>query len=154
MECLTAKETIDRTLEIVKDTSYSEKKSSIPTQEDIDNLLDNILLLQNKLNDSSSNIEYINDRLDELTWLNNIDEDSLKQINNVIGSARYLHSILIKQYVSLSGLRKRGVAKEATKRFKSSIDNLRESINDIDSIFFALPQIPGFIETTKELCLA
>ena len=153
MECLTANETINKTFELVKNTSYSEKKSAAPTQAEIDSFLDNILLLQQDLNIRSEKIEFINERLEELTWLNNIEEDALKQINNLIGSAKDLHSILIRQFVNLNSVRKNGIAKEANRRFKHSIDNLKELTADLDSVFFALPAMAGFKETTKELSL-
>jgi len=153
MEHQTIKETINQTFELVKDTSYSEKKSAVLTQKEIDNFLDNILFMQQILNARSDKIELINELLEKLTWLNNIEEDSLKQINNLIGSAKDLHSILLRQYINLNDLRKKGIAKKATKRFKSVIDNLKEIISDLDLVFFSLPQIPEFLEITKELSL-
>jgi len=153
MECLTTKETIGKTIEIVKETSYAEKKSHIPERDDIDKFLDTLLIIQKKTNESSEKVEYINDCLEKLTWLNEVDEDSLKEINSLVGSAKYLHSILARQYILIGNLRKKGLSKEVIKRFKDSIDNLKESIFDLDSVFFGLPQIPGFLETTKELSL-
>jgi hypothetical protein len=153
MECLTARETIDNTFEIVRKTSFSEKKLKIPTEEEINNFLDKVLEIQKFLNEKSEKIEEINGLLEGLTWLNGIKETELLQINTLIGSAKDLLSVLIRQYVSLNFLRKKGIAKDATKRFKSSIDLLRENIEDLESIFFSLPKMPSFIETTKQLSL-
>jgi hypothetical protein len=154
MECLTTNsETIDSTFEKVRETSFSEKKLKVPTEEEINNFLDQVLEFQRFLADKSIKIEEINDLLENLTWLNGIKESELMQINTLIGSAKDLHSVLIRQYVNLNFLRKKGIAKTATKRFKSSIDVLKENIEDLESIFFSLPKMPNFIETTKQLSL-
>ncbi|MCA1751477.1 MAG: hypothetical protein LC670_06730, partial [Flavobacteriales bacterium] len=65
----------------------------------------------------------------------------------------YLHSSLLRQYISLGLLRKRGIAKEEIKGFKNSIDELKESFEDLESVFFFLPEMPEFVETTKRLSL-
>jgi peptidoglycan hydrolase CwlO-like protein len=153
MECLTAKETIDNAFEMVSETSYSEKKLKIPTEDEINNFLDKVLEIQKYLNGKSEKIEEINNRLDGLTWLNDVNEGELKQINTLIGSCKDLHSVLVRQFVGLNFLKKRAVAKAAVKRFKESIDVLKESIADLESIFFNLPQMPEFKQTTKELSL-
>jgi GTP1/Obg family GTP-binding protein len=154
MECLSSEETINNTFEIVRQASFSEKKSKFATEEEIiNNFLDKVLEFQKFLNDKSEIIEDINDRLEKLTWLNGISENDLMQINTLIGSAKDLLSVLIRRYINLNFLRKKGIAKEAIKRFKSSIDSLRENIEDLESIFFLLPQMPEFNETSKQLSL-
>jgi hypothetical protein len=153
MECLTSKETIDSTFEMVSDASFSEKQSKIPTEEEVNNFLDKVLGLQNLLNKKSEKIGEVNEKLETITWLNNIDENSLRQINILIGVAKDLHSVLVRQFINLNILRKKGIAKDAIKKFKSTIDNLKDIIADLESAFFSLPQIPGFVETTKELSL-
>ena len=74
MNCLTSKETINNTFEIVRDTSFSEKTSNISAEDQINKFLDKILDAQNYLNSKSERIEDINERLEGLTWLNDIDE--------------------------------------------------------------------------------
>jgi len=153
MDCLSTKETINNTFEIVRDTSFSEKTSGIPTENQVNKFLDKILYLQKYLNDKAEKIEDINERLERLTWLNDIDEDSLRQLNGLIASAKDLHSVLIRQLVNLNDFRKKGLAKEAIKRFKSAIDTLKEIISDLESAFFFLPAMPHFLDNTKELSL-
>ena len=153
MQSLTAKETINSTFEIVRETTFSEKKLPVPSEEQINNFLDKVLEFQIFLEEKSEKIEEINSLLEELTWLNDINESELKQINTLIGSAKDLHSVLIRQFENLNFLRKEGIAKASTKRFKSSIDDLRENIDDFESIFFLLPKMPHFVETTKRLSL-
>ena len=43
MECLESKDTIETTFQVVRDASYSEKKLKVPTEEEINKFLDNIL---------------------------------------------------------------------------------------------------------------
>ena len=74
-------------------------------------------------------------------------------INDLVSSAKDLHSTLIRQFVSMLFLRKRGIAKEEIKEFKNAVDDLKESYSDLESIFFFLPKMPDFVETTKELSL-
>ena len=73
--------------------------------------------------------------------------------NDLISAAKDLHSSLVRQYISLDFLRKKGVAKEEIKEFKTSIDELKETYQDLESVFFYLPEMPEFVETTKQLSL-
>jgi 5-bromo-4-chloroindolyl phosphate hydrolysis protein len=60
---------------------------------------------------------------------------------------------LIRQYVSLYLIRSKGIAKEEIKNFKNTIDDLKENYQDLESVYFFLPEIPDFKETTKLLSL-
>ncbi|MDE3211730.1 MAG: hypothetical protein KGM98_00740 [Bacteroidota bacterium] len=53
----------------------------------------------------------------------------------------------------MNSIRSKGIAKEEIKKFKTSIDDLREVASDLESRFFFLPRISDFQETTKELSL-
>ena len=53
----------------------------------------------------------------------------------------------------MNDLRKKGIAKEAIKDFKNSIDELKEAYEDLESVFFFLPEMPDFKETTSKLSL-
>ena len=82
-----------------------------------------------------------------------MDEECLMLINDLISSAKDLRSSLIRQYVSLGFLKKKGIAKEEIKDFKNSLDELKETYQDLESVFFYLPEFSGFTETTKQLSL-
>jgi len=153
MECLESKDTIETTFQVVRDASYSEKKLKVPTEEEINKFLDNILELQRLLLDKTVKIEYVTELLEKITWLDKINEDCLIQINTLIGVAKDFHSTLIRQFVRLNFIRSKGIAKQEIKHFKSAIDNLKDSIADLESVFFSLPQMPEFNDTTKELSL-
>lgn len=153
MECLTSQNTLDIAFNHVRDASYSEKKLSIPTEEEVNQFLDKILELQQLLNGKSEKINKINGLLEKVTWLNGLDEDSLKQLNVLIAMAKDFHSTLIRHYAQLNFLRKKGIAKKAIQDFKMSIDNLKDAVADLDSVFFSLPSMPDFDNITKELSL-
>ena len=66
---------------------------------------------------------------------------------------KYLHSSLIRQYVSFNFIRKKGIAKNEIKDYKSSIEEFKESYSALESVFFFLPKMPEFVETTKQLSI-
>ena len=91
--------------------------------------------------------------MNELTWLNDFDEECLLILNDLISAAKDLHSTMIRQYVKFAYVRKKGIATEEVKQFKDALDELKESFTDLESVFFFLPKMPEFVETTQELSL-
>ena len=74
-------------------------------------------------------------------------------INDLISAIKDLRSSLARQYASMSFLRQKGIAKEEIKTFRSAIDELKEVYQDLESVFFFLPKMMEFKETTKLLSL-
>jgi len=99
------------------------------------------------------NVDYIsfNNRIEKITWYNDLDEECYMLINDLISAIKDLHSSLIRQYVSMNYLKQKGIVKEEIRDFKSTIDNLKENYQDLESVFFFLPKMPDFKETTKQL---
>jgi hypothetical protein len=153
MECLSHKSEIQNTFSSVRDFSFKEKKSPLLDKENINQFLDAILDFKVSLKDKTQKIHILNDRIEKLTWFDNLNEECLMLSNDLISSARDLHSSLIRQYVSMSFIRSKGIAKEEIKDFKNSVDELKEVCSDLESVLFFLPEMPDFIETTKELSL-
>jgi histidyl-tRNA synthetase len=153
MECLTHKSEIEATFTSVSDYSYNEKRSPFMDQERMDTFLDTILDFKDSLKEKTDTIISLTDRVDNITWYNELDDECLKLINDLISAIKDLRSTLTRQYASMSFLRKKGIAKEEIKEFKSAIDEVKESYQDLESIFFFLPEIPDFKETTKLLSL-
>jgi hypothetical protein len=153
MECLSHKSEIQNTFSSVRDFSFKEKKSPLLDKEKINQFLDAILDFKVTLKDKTLKIYSISDRIEKLTWFDNLNDECLMLSNDLISSARDLHSSLIRQYVSMSFVRSKGIAKEEIKDFKNSIDELKEVCSDLESVLFFLPEMPDFIETTKELSL-
>lgn len=153
MDCLSYKPQIADTFEKVRAFSFEEKKESAFDEHKINRLLDKILELKKKFTDKTNKINSVVEKIEEITWFNNLDDDTLMPINDLISSIRDLHSSLLRQYISLNILRSKGIAKEEIKKLKVAIDDLKDVAADLESRFFFLPNISDFQETTKELSL-
>jgi len=153
MESLSYKSKIQNTFSSVRDFSYSEKRNPMSEDEINNELLDAILDLKSSIKNKTKRIYDVNDNIEKLTWFNDLNEECLMLTNDLISAAKDLRSSLIRQYISLDFLRKKGIAKEEIKDFKNSIDELKETYQDLESVFFYLPEIPEFVETTKQLSL-
>lgn len=153
MQAIEYKSELSKTFSVVRSFSFKEKKSSLMDEETVNSFLDAILSFKSKLLDKSGTILSIIEKMNKLTWFTNPDEESLMLLNDLISAAKDVHSSLIRQYVSLNLLQKKGIAVNEIKVFKSSIDNLKESYEDLESVFFFLPEMPEFVDTTKQLSL-
>ena len=153
MECLTHKSEIVETFSSVRSFSYNEKKSPPIDQEKINSFLDSLLEFRKSLKEKTEIIISFNDRIERITWFNDLDEECYMLINDLISAIKDLHSSLIRQYISMNYIRQKGIAKEEIREFKCTIDDLKENYQDLESIFFFLPEIPEFKETTKLLSL-
>lgn len=144
---------ITATFEIVRKFSFEEKKEASLDETIINRFLDKILEFKQAFSKKTIKINTLVEKIEQLTWLNNLDNDSLILIKDLISSIRDLHSSLLRQYVSLHYIRNKGIAKVEIKNFKNAIDDLKEIAIDLESTFFFLPNIPDFNETTKKLSL-
>lgn len=153
MECLPHKSAIVDTFTSVRSFSFEEKKAPLLDEEKVNSVLDAILDFKNNLNDKIQRTYDINQKIESITWFNDLDEECLMLLNDIISSAKDLRTSLIRQYISMNYLRRKGIAKEEIKDFKNAIDELKESYEDLESVFFFLPEMPDFIETTQKLSL-
>ena len=134
----------------MRELSFKEKKEGVFDEKKINHFLDTILEFKKAFTCKSANIESLIEKIEEITWFNQLDKDSLMLINDLISSIRDLHSSLLRQYVSLNLIRSKGIARDEFINFKSAVDDLRDVANDLDSRFFFLPNNIDFQETTKE----
>lgn len=148
MEALELESKIEETFKEVRSFSFKEKR-----EPNIDGFLDAIIDVKSRLAEKTSKILEITDRMEEITWLTGIDEQRLLLLNDLISAAKDVHSTLIRQYVALKEWREKGIAKNEIKSFKSAIDTLKETYEDLESVFFFLPEMPDFVDTTKKLSL-
>lgn len=144
---------IIETFQNVRKLSFEEKTEALFDEKKINKFLDAILEFKSMLVNKTAKIAELVERIEEITWFNDLDQDSLMLINDLISSIRDLHSSLLRQYISLNFIRLKGIAKDEIKNFKASIDDLKDVANDLDSRFFFLPNIEEFKETTRELSL-
>ncbi len=153
MGCLEYKPKISETLEKVRKFSFEEKKEAVYDEVKINTFLDKILEFKKAFAAKTDKINSTIEKIEDITWYNDVDSDSLMKINDLISAIRDLHSSLRRQWVSLNIIRSKGIAKEEIKNFKASMDDLKDVASDLESRFFFLPKIPNFQETTKELSL-
>jgi len=155
MECVAsnneAKENISHTVNTVSELSYSEKRDRLTKEAEIDRFLDHILDLKESIHKKTEGINNLNDLLYNIATFTGLDEDCLKLLNMLIAIGRDYHSTLDQQYSKLKELEE--IASTEINDFGLSIDNLKENIDDLESIFFTLPKSPGFDDVTKELSL-
>lgn len=153
MKEVSSKKQIINTFSKVRSFSFDEKSSPLLNEEKVNVLLDTILDFKQLISDKTKKLNNINERIEKVTWFNNLDNESLMLINDLISAAKDLRSTLIRQYVSMNFLRKKGIAKSEIKAFKNAIDELKESYEDLESVFFFLPKMPDFNDTTRKLAL-
>ncbi|MBD3329466.1 hypothetical protein GF357_03160 [Candidatus Dojkabacteria bacterium] len=153
MECITHKEEINSTLVRARTISFAEKKSPFMDERRINTLLDKINEFKKSLSEKTEIINSLILRTEKITWYNDLDEECLMKINDLISAIKDVHSTMIRQYVSLDPLRSRGIAKAEIKEFKHTIDDVRVLYQDLESVFFFLPEMPDFKETSQMLSL-
>lgn len=153
MERISHKSEISDTFSRVRDFSFQEKKDSLYDDEKVNSFLDAILNFKSTFEKKTKKINSLIEQIEKLTWFNDLDDECLMIINDLISSIKDLHSSFIRQYVSLNHIRSKGIAKKEISNFKDAIDDLKIVYQDLESVFFFLPEIPDFKETTKELSL-
>lgn len=151
--CLSYKSQIADAFEEVRVLSFEEKKETVLDEQNFNRFLDKIVEFKKKFSDKTDKLNSVVEKIEEITWFNRLDNDTLMSINDLISSIRELHSTLLRQYISLNTLRSKAIAKEEIKKFKLAMDDLKDIAADLESRSFFLPNIPGFQETSKELSL-
>ena len=151
MESTTTKNRIKNTIDEVRRTSFNEKINS--SKEKINSFLDAIIDFKVQLEERTAKISNLADELEKITWFEIDDNECLMLLNDLIAQSKDLHSTLIRNYLRFVSLKTKGIAKEEIKAHKAAIDDFRESYTDLESVFFYLPQMPEFKETTRELSL-
>ncbi len=152
MDNVLVREKIINTVSEVRQISFKEKKDS--SEEMINSFLDAVLELKSYISEKTVKVDYISGLLEEITWFDELDDDCLQLINDVIASSKDLNSSLIRTYVNLNKkYRANGIATKEINQFRNSIDNFKESYEDLESVFFFLPHMPEFQETKKMLSL-
>ena len=116
-------------------------------------LLDAILDIKKSLIKRTEIIHSFNTSAEKLTWYNNLDNDDLLIVNDLIAFIKDAYSSLMRNYKNLNVLKRTGIAKDEMKKFKNAIDELKETYQDLESVFFFLPAMPVFKDTTKQLSL-
>ncbi len=145
-------EQVDNVLEAIGLAKQKAVEPILTQQERIDRFLDTIIDFKEKLSESTDGIEDINKRIEKLTWASQPDSDSiLVQLKDLIDACLSLHKKYVKIYIGFKTFRQKGIAKDEIKRFKSTIDDLKEVTLDLESAFFIFPNNKEFTEITDRL---
>lgn len=150
---IAAKESISNTLANVRTVSFDEKRNPRFDEEQVNKFLDQIIDFKEVLGKKTDDIIDLVESFCAISWLNNLDEECLMLVNDIISAAKDLHSSLMRQYAKIDFFKKKEIASDEIKRFKFALDDLQEAYVDLESVFFFLPEIEGFVETTKTLSL-
>jgi hypothetical protein len=101
---------------------------------------------------SSTAIEDIIAKLQSLTWtLREPTVDDLKSVADLIFLGRQLVRGTASIINSYQPLWQKGVIITETREFQEVSEHLTEVLDDIESVYFKLPNLPGFNDTTHEL---
>lgn len=117
-----------------------------------DENLDQINKVRASFVESSEAIEDIIKKLQSLTWtLREPTPDDLKSVSDILFVGRRLLKGSNSIINSYQPLWQKGVIITETSEFKEVSAHLAEILDDIDSVYFKLPNLPGFDDTTHEL---
>jgi len=153
MECVSSKETINEIVGVVNDVSYSEKKDSHLSNDDINKFLDDISLLRNILDQKVEAIDNINQLLQKISWLKDLDDDCLKLLNMLIIVGKDFHNNLTKGFSTLDKIAEKGIAVKEIFEYKECVEDLSDILNDLDMVFFIFPKDENFVKITNMLSI-
>ena len=86
-----------------------------------------------------------------MTWVKADDEESISIVKGVIGDAKSYVDVEVELISFLKPLMEKGVVRKEYELYASLIDDLKETIQDVESAFFALPKDEQFNASLKEL---
>lgn len=153
MEATLTKEKISSIYNEVSEASFYERKNVLSEEQIINTFLDAILVFQKDINEKNEKLTLILSKMQELTWITDeVTEDDLKLISILISMVNDFHSMLIRQYVLFNNIfTPKKIAVKEIKTFKRHIDDIKESCEDIEMIFFNLRQDDELKQMTNEL---
>jgi uncharacterized phage infection (PIP) family protein YhgE len=153
--CVPTQENIDNVLNEVSHASFKARQN-FKNEEDIMNeFLDAINDVKKSLDNRSKTLESITDMLIEITWCIEPSVEILKKINNIIVLANDYHNTLRSVFSTyITPIENKSVATKEIFRYKNAIDNFKESTTDLEDTFFILPFDEEFKEITKQLLSA
>ncbi len=145
--------TILGTVADMRSFSFEEKKAASYTENSTDLLPDAILGIKKNLINKTEIIHLFNAQIEKLTWYNDLENDNLLLINDLIACMKDAYSSLVRKYNTFDALKDKKIAKNEIKNFKNAVEELKETYQDLESVFFFLPAMPDFKATTKQLSL-
>lgn len=151
MTTVATQECLNDVMANIRKASYEEKRDLKSEEEILNSFLDSINVIKKDLTDKTDKINDISNDMEKLSWLHEVDDDILRQLNELIVLAKDTKGTLIKQYVRINNIMPPGTAKECLVNFKHSIDLFKETYTDLENAFFIFPKDNAFQEITKAL---
>lgn len=101
---------------------------------------------------SADTMKDIISKLQSLTWkLVDPAANDLKSVSDIIFLGRQLYKSSVAIIDSYQPLWHKGVIIAETSEFRETNEHLLEVLDDIESVYFKLPHLPGFNDTTHKL---
>lgn len=153
MECLESKGAIVESFEYVRNLRYTERTDNlVQSEEEINAFLDAILDFKKSIVSKTEQIEVLVDKLESITWFDNVDDECLMILSDIISLSKDLSQNLERKYkmVGLTKIKAKGIAKNEIKNYIASIEDLKEVADDLEDVFFKLPHCEEFNSVTVE----
>lgn len=143
---------ISQMIEVVKTASFNERRTIDNDEETLNAFLDSINSLKRELSLKTDIINSIIPKLEELTWFNNPNEETLKQVNELIALIKDLYTIYNKKFINYSNTLKKGeIATAEIEAFECCLHDLAEIGDDLENVFFTFPQDKEFQTLNQQL---
>jgi hypothetical protein len=153
MECTTAKSKIEATAGEVREASYKEKAHNLSHDEIVNQFLDRLWDFKVAIRTKISEIEGFIVRLEELTWFDfsSLDEESLKQLNDVISGTKDWTGSLNRNYATCVKVLDGKLVVSDLDELKESIMDLDEAADDLEKAVFIFPNDEEFKVISQQL---
>ncbi|SEA87644.1 hypothetical protein SAMN05443667_110149 [Flavobacterium gillisiae] len=150
MECVTAKSKIQETFKEVTELA-NQKNVKALREEAVNNFLDRILVFRDALDEKTKTITDINSKFEILSWVEGIDEECLELIKGLLQKSNAVHKKLIRSYVEMIWVITKGIAIDTMRKYKIALDDLKEHNQDLEDLYFNLPEDAEFADRIKML---
>lgn len=148
MTAATVQMNLDKARHGIIEDSYTIQRT-ISIEDLVNQLLDQISEVINRFTSMSASINSIVESLQKITWIvEEPNEEILKEINAILDISRGVYASLEKRKVQLEKIEISKICPDATQVLFDDIDMLGETIDDIEAIYFRLPNHEEF----KSLC--
>ena len=119
--------------------SKTSSVSTISEQERINNFLDSINKLKVSLNNRVEKLKQIDSLFAQLTWVDIKSKEDEELIKKIIIDSKKFHSKLLRNYVNLkNSLWQSNICREEITCYKNILDDIEDSVFEIEQIFFSL----------------
>ena len=132
--------------------SKTRSVSTISEQERINNFLDSINKLKVSLNNRVEKLKQIDSLFAQLTWVDIKSKEDEELIKKIIIDSKKFHSKLLRNYVNLkNSLWQSNICREEITCYKNILDDIEDSVFEIEQIFFSLRTDEEFNNLLKSI---